>query len=77
MYIVFVKSTMYIVFVNFNSLTAPCRRVIVFWHNLFSGGSYTSDCLAVFFGVSLPLYYVYVINYNAVFIVFIGQNISR
>ena len=32
----------------------------VFWHNLFSGGSYIkiSDCLAVFLGVSLPLHYV-------------------
>ena len=54
------------IFVNSISLNEAGRHLMYFANNLFSGGSYVSDCLAVFLGVS-PALTVNVLNYNVVF----------
>ena len=67
----YTMSTMYM-FHYFNSFGEAGSRLM---HSgtIYFGFSYISDCLAVFVGVSLPLHYVYVITYNAVFILCIWQ----
>ena len=70
-------STMYIklcVFVYFISFTEAGRHLMYFGTILCSGGSYVSDLQSL---QEYPCPYSYVLNFNAVFFLYIGQNKSR